>query len=90
MKNRSRSDIVCQILEAANDDGENGEGITLTKLMYNVILCNEQMKEYLALLIEDDLLSYDSTMRTFKTTEKGLTFLQAYNQMDKILREQQI
>ena len=90
MKNRSRSDIVCQILEAANDDGENGEGINLTKLMYNVILCNEQMKEYLAFLIDDGLITYDSTMSTFKTTEKGLTFLQAYNQMDKILKGQQI
>ena len=90
MKNRRRSDIVCQILEAANDDGENGEGITLTKIMYNVILCNEQMKEYLALLIDDGLITYDSTMSTFKTTEKGLTFLQAYNQLDKMLKGQQI
>jgi predicted transcriptional regulator len=90
LKNRSRSDIVCQILEAANDDGENGEGITLTKIMYNVVLCNEQMKEYLALLIDGDLITYDSTMSTFKTTERGLTFLQAYNQMDKMLRGQQI
>lgn len=90
LKNRSRSDIVCQILEAANEDDENGEGITLTKIMYNVVLCNEQMKEYLALLIDGDLITYDSTMSTFKTTERGLTFLQAYNQMDKMLRGQQI
>jgi predicted transcriptional regulator len=90
LKNRSRSDIVCQILEAANDDGENDEGITLTKLMYNVVLCNEQMKEYLALLIDDGLITYDSTMSTFKTTEKGLTLLQAYNQLDKMLKGQQI
>lgn len=90
MKNRSRSDIICQILEAAKYDGDGGEGITLTKLMYNVILYNEQMKEYLALLIDEGLITYDSTMRTFKTTEKGLTFLQAYNQIDKILKGQQI
>jgi predicted transcriptional regulator len=90
LKNRSRSDIVCQILEAANEDDENGEGITLTKIMYNVVLCNEQMKEYLALLIDGDLITCDSTMSTFKTTEKGLTFLQAYNQLDKILKGQQI
>ncbi len=42
------------------------------------------------LLIEDDLLSYDSTMRTFKITEKGLTFLQAYNQIDQVLRKEKI
>jgi hypothetical protein len=28
-------------------------------------------------------------MSTFKTTAKGLTFLQAYNQIDKMLKEQQ-
>lgn len=90
LKNRSRSDIVCQILEAANEDDENGEGITLTKIMYNVVLCNEQMREYLALLIDGDLITYDSTRSTFKTTERGLTFLQAYNQLDKMLKGQQI
>ncbi len=42
------------------------------------------------LLIEDDLLSYDSTMSTFKTTEKGLTFLQSYNKIDQILKEHKI
>jgi predicted transcriptional regulator len=42
------------------------------------------------LLIEDDLLSYDSIIRTFKTTEKGLTFLQSYNKIDQILKEQEI
>jgi hypothetical protein len=40
--------------------------------------------------IEDDLLSYDSTMRTFKTIEKGLTFLQSYNKIDQALKQQEI
>ena len=83
---RSRTEIISQILEAAN----GGEGITKTKLMYEAFLSHDQLQEYLMLLIEDDLLSYDSTMRTFKTTEKGFTFLQGFNQIDKILREQQI
>jgi predicted transcriptional regulator len=83
---RSRTEIISQILEAAN----GGEGITKTKLMYEAFLSHDQLQEYLMLLIEDDLLSYDSTMSTFKTTEKGLTFLQAYNKIDQILKEQQI
>jgi predicted transcriptional regulator len=42
------------------------------------------------LLIEDDLLSYDSTVSTFKITEKGFTFLQSYNKIDQILKEHKI
>jgi predicted transcriptional regulator len=75
--NRSRNEIISQILETAND-GEDGRA-TKTKIMYKVFLGHDKLQEYLMLLIESDLLSYDSTTRTFKTTEKGLTFLQAYN-----------
>lgn len=58
--------------------------------MSNLSLSHEQMKEHLVLLIENDLVSYDSTTHTFKATEKGLTLIQGYNQMDKILKQQQI
>jgi predicted transcriptional regulator len=85
---RGRTEIISQILEAANDGG--GAGITKTKLMYNAFLSYDQLQEYLMLLIESDLLSYDSTIRKFKITEKGLTFLQAYNQIDQILKEHQV
>jgi predicted transcriptional regulator len=92
---RSATEITIQILEVVNgyhdnDGNDDNEGITQTKLMSKLFLSHEQMKEYLMLLVEDDLLSYDSTMRTFKITEKGLTFLQAYNQIDQTLKEQQI
>jgi predicted transcriptional regulator len=90
--NRSRTEIVVQILEAVNGyhDNDDNEGLTQTKLMSKLFLSHEQTKEYLMLLIEDDLLSYDSTMRTFKITEKGLTFLQAYNQIDQVLKKEKI
>jgi predicted transcriptional regulator len=88
---RSVTEITVQILEAVNGyDNDDNEGITLTNIMTKIFLSHEQTKEYLMLLTEDDLLSYDSTMRTYKTTEKGLTFLQAYNQIDQTLKEQQI
>jgi predicted transcriptional regulator len=88
VKNRSPTEITIQILEVVNGYQDN-EGLTQTNLMNKLFLSHEQMNEYVMLLIEDDLLSYDSTMRTFKTTAKGLTFLQAYNQIDKMLKEQQ-
>jgi predicted transcriptional regulator len=91
VKNRSPTEITIQILEVAigyqgNDDNE---GLTQTNLMNKLFLSHEQMKKYVMLLIEDDLLSYDSTMSTFKITAKGLTFLQAYDQIDKMLKEHQ-
>jgi predicted transcriptional regulator len=89
MANRSLTKITIQILEVVNGYGDN-EGVSLTNIMNKLFLSHEQTKEYLMLLIEDDLLSYDSTMRTFKTTEKGLTFLQSYNKIDQILKKQEI
>ena len=85
--NRNRTEITIQILEVVTGCDHDNEGSTRTKLMSKLFLSHEQTKEYLMLLLEDDLLSYDSTMSTFKTTEKGLTFLQAYNQINKILKE---
>jgi predicted transcriptional regulator len=58
--------------------------------MSKLFLSHEQTKEYLMRLIEDDLLSYDSTTTSFKTTEKGLAFLQSYNKIDQILKEHEI
>ena len=89
MANRSLTEITIHILEVVKGYGDN-EGLSLTNIMNKLFLSHEQTKEYLMLLIEDDLLSYDSTMRTFRTTEKGLTFLQSYNKIDQALKEQEI
>ena len=37
-------------------------------------------------LAESDLLRYDLDKQTFKTTEKGLRFLDAYNHMDAVMK----
>jgi len=72
MKYRSRSDIVGLLLDAAN-----GGGATKTKLMYKAYLSFNQLREYLALLVENG-------MRTYRTTEKGIRLLQIQNTMDEI------
>ncbi|MDQ3903492.1 MAG: winged helix-turn-helix domain-containing protein [Thermoproteota archaeon] len=81
MKYRNRIDIMSKILEVAN-----GGDATKTKIMYSVFLNYSQLKEYLAVLLESDLLIYDSLMHTFKTTEKGLRFLYTYNQVDHMIK----
>ena len=82
MRNRSRTEIVSQVLEAANG------GATKTKIMYKALLSYKQMKEYVNLLTEKGMLVYDPASSTFKTTEKGHRFLQIYDHLDQILKEQ--
>jgi predicted transcriptional regulator len=75
MKYRSRTDITAQILEAANG------GVTKTKIMYKAFLSYAQLKEYLAVLIENGLLEYIEGEQIYRTTEKGNRFLKIYNQI---------
>ncbi len=82
MHYRDRTEIVRQILEIANGAAEN---ITKTKLMYRAFLSYSQLKEYLTLLTEKDLLRYDSIIQTYKTTEKGVRLLQLCNELDDMM-----
>ena len=82
MKYRSRNHIISEILDAANGGGN----ATKTKLMYKAYLSFGQIKEYLSVLTENDLLSYDAHTQTFKTTQRGLMFLKAYNQMHDMIK----
>jgi len=66
----------------------NGSGATQTKITYSAFLSYNQLKEYLMVLTQNDLLSYDLNSRTFKTTEKGLRFIEAYDQMDGMMKAQ--
>ena len=81
MGNRSRTEIVDNILDAA----ANGEGETKTKIMYFAFLSYNQLNEYLSLLIENNLIEYVDGTKTFKTTEKGLYFLKMNNEIKKLL-----
>jgi predicted transcriptional regulator len=79
MKNRSRTEIVSNILDAANG------GATKTKIMYNAFLSYNQLKEYLPVLIENNLIYLEST-QIYKTTEKGLKFLKMHNEIGELLQ----
>lgn len=81
MKYRSRTDIVSQMLEAANG------GATKTRIMYKAYLSYAQLKEYLSVLIENGLLDFDKGTQTYKPTAKGLQFLKTYSQIGLIVTE---
>ena len=80
MKYRSRTEITAMILDTANKE------TTKIKIMYNAYLSYNQLKEYLSILIENNLLEYFEGARTFKTTEKGLNFLKMHNEMGELLQ----
>ena len=68
------------ILEAANG------GTFKTKIMYTAFLSFGQLKEYLSILIENNLIEYLDGDNKFKTTEKGLNFLKMHNQIEELLK----
>jgi predicted transcriptional regulator len=88
MKYRSRTDIVAQILEIANDNSSsNGDGsrANKTKIMYGAYLSYAQLKEYLSVMLESGLLERDPASNQFyRTTQKGWQFLKLYNSIGEL------
>ncbi len=82
MKYRSRTEIVAMILDAANG------GATKTKIMYKAFLSYAQLREYLSVLIENNLIEYIEGLQTYKTTEKGINFLKMHNEIGELLNPQ--
>ncbi len=95
MKNRDRTEILGKIVgiakgEGRGDDNNNNDGVDTgviqNKIMFKALLSYAQTKDYLNFLTECELLSYDSASRKYKTTQKGLRFLQIYNQMSNMVK----
>jgi predicted transcriptional regulator len=76
---RSRTEIVAMILNSANG------GATKTKIMYSAYLSYNQLKEYLTILIENELIDYIDGNKIFRTTENELNLLKIYNEMAELL-----
>jgi predicted transcriptional regulator len=53
--------------------------------MYNAFLSYNQLKEYLTILIENELIEYLDGNKIFRTTEKGLNLLKIHNEMAELL-----
>jgi predicted transcriptional regulator len=79
MGNRSSTAIIANILDVANG------GETKTKIMYFAFLSHSQLKEYLSVLVENNLIEYLEGANKYKTTEKGLFFLKMHNELEELL-----
>ena len=82
MKNRSKTDIVAAILQAAAN-GNNLVG--KSRIMYEAYLSWSQLEEYLSLLISKDLIEYQKESHVYRTTEKGNHLLRLYNQLNELI-----
>jgi predicted transcriptional regulator len=91
MENQSRTEIAIQILENANreNSGEDKKtGNMQTAIMHKALLSYSELKEYLKILAESNLITYDSASCKFKITEKGCRLLELYNKVRSVIKEQ--
>jgi predicted transcriptional regulator len=77
---RSKIDIIAVILKTASNDG----GALKAKIMYEGYLSWNQLKEYLSIVLKNDLLKYQERERTFVITGKGIRFLNIHNELNRL------
>ena len=90
MRYRSRTEIITQILEIVNDGSSSSSrfgdgGVSKTKIMYKAFLSYAQLKEYLAMLIQNGLMAHDVEGEMYRTTSNGFKFLESSRQMAGLL-----
>lgn len=76
---RSRDEIQAGILEAAN------RGAIKTRIMYAAAISHLQTSSYLQNLLEIGLIEYDSSIRCYRTTPKGIEFLKSFEQLKELI-----
>jgi predicted transcriptional regulator len=81
---RGRLSIIADILDVAK------RGAVKTRIMYGASLSFAQLKEYLSFLLDANLLKVvDNPNRSlYKTTNKGLQYLQCYMEIGELLKEE--
>lgn len=60
-------------------------GATKTKLMYGAYLSYAQLKEYLSFMQQKDLLTNDDGQQIYRLTQRGLQFLNVYEELKEIM-----
>jgi len=81
MKYRSSTEIIDTILRSLDS------GATRTRIMYKAYLSYSQLKEYLSLLQDRQLLKYEEGSQIYTITEKGFRFMNAYDDIRELVSE---
>jgi predicted transcriptional regulator len=73
MKHRSKVEIIiADMLETIMADSS----MSSSKIMYKAFLSYKQLKEYVPLLLQNELIRHGEKDRTFMITDKGLYYLE--------------
>lgn len=83
MKYRNRPEIISNILYAANG------GASKTKIMYKAFLSYAQIKEYLPMLLEKNLLELEGDGK-YHTTERGIHFLKMNEEIQELIESKSL
>jgi predicted transcriptional regulator len=92
LKKGDRLSVISLLLEVSSNNSSDRtprQDSILPNIMYKTFLNNPRLKEYWTDLTELGLLEYHITTNTFKTTEKGLRFLEVFSELDQRAREEQ-
>ena len=81
--------IMSLILDIANQENGTKHRSLYNIIMYKVALSHPGLKDLVTILTTHGLLSYDDVAQTYRTTEKGLQFLNKYNQIVDFIKEEE-
>jgi predicted transcriptional regulator len=80
MKYRSRFEIAADILNVTLAGKASKR-----KLMYSSYISSAQINEYLDFLLKGELIMVDGDKHVYSLTEKGMRFLQFYEDLRKLI-----
>ncbi|MFL6394073.1 MAG: winged helix-turn-helix domain-containing protein [Nitrososphaeraceae archaeon] len=81
MKHRSKVEIIADMLETIMADSS----MSSSKIMYKAFLSYKQLKEYVPLLLQNELIKHGEKDRTFTITDKGVYYLEMYNNLPEFV-----
>jgi predicted transcriptional regulator len=84
LRYRSRADITTEILKIAD------KGVSKTKIMYGAYLSFTQLKEYLKLLVDNGMLSFDEKTTQYRTTDVGRNFIKTYERVGQMFSKSRL
>jgi predicted transcriptional regulator len=79
MKYRSSTEIIDSILHSIDARA------TKTHIMYRAYLSYSQLKEYLKLLQDRELIRYEDGSQMYLLTERGLRFINVYEEIKQLV-----
>ena len=79
MKHRSSIEIIDSMLRSMRS------GAAKTHVMYSAHMSFAQLKEYLKVLEEKELVRYDESSRLYRISERGLRFMKSYDEIRELI-----